>query len=39
LLRLREKKTWRKEEIVDIVRVAVPELEHLDRAPSLDDRM
>lgn len=39
LMRLREGETWRKEDIVEIVRIAVPELEYLDRGPSLDDRM
>jgi len=39
LTSLRESEIWRKEDLVEIVRIAVPELEYLDRGPSLDDRM
>ncbi|MGH2491806.1 MAG: polysaccharide biosynthesis protein [Candidatus Limnocylindria bacterium] len=39
LMQLRDLDTWRKEDIVEIVRMAVPELEYQDRGPSLDDRM
>lgn len=39
LMQLRDGDTWRKEDIVEIVRIAVPELEYLDRGPSLDERM
>lgn len=39
LVRLRDGNTWAKEDIVDIVRTAVPELDYVDRGSSLDDRM
>jgi FlaA1/EpsC-like NDP-sugar epimerase len=39
LARLRESETWRKDDIVEIVRIAVPELEYVDRGRSLDERM
>ena len=39
LIELRDSDTWRKAEIVEIVRSAVPELTHVERGASLDDRM
>ena len=39
LIALRDSETWRKAEIVEIVRIAVPELTHVERGASLDDRM
>jgi hypothetical protein len=39
LMRLRDSGSWHKDEIVDIVRTAVPELDYVDRGSSLDERM
>jgi FlaA1/EpsC-like NDP-sugar epimerase len=39
LIALRDSETWGKSDIVEIVRLAVPELTHLERGASLDDRM
>jgi FlaA1/EpsC-like NDP-sugar epimerase len=39
LTALQSAETWRKPEIIEIVRMAVPELAHLELGASLDDRM
>jgi FlaA1/EpsC-like NDP-sugar epimerase len=39
LMALQGAETWRKPEIVEIVRMAVPELAHVELGASLDDRM
>jgi FlaA1/EpsC-like NDP-sugar epimerase len=39
LIAIRDSETWSKPEIIDIVRMVVPELKHVERGASLDDRM
>jgi FlaA1/EpsC-like NDP-sugar epimerase len=39
LIALQNAETWRKTEIIDIVRMVVPELTHVERGASLDDQM
>jgi FlaA1/EpsC-like NDP-sugar epimerase len=39
LIALQGSKTWRKPEIIEIVRMVVPELSHVERGASLDDQM
>jgi FlaA1/EpsC-like NDP-sugar epimerase len=39
LIALQSSLTWRKPEIVEIVRIAVPDLTHVERGASLDDQM